>query len=139
MKENCSRLISWVLPLKATSQQSSPKLRLRAVGVPSFRVTQDILHSSFKKIIKQNGPSFADRFVKFVGCWRFAFELFVLHSRRFRPGSRSYASALFFDGTTACEKPLLPFVFVLSTFFIQVPISSYKSNFVLSTRFLCFS
>src|SRR5438105_14332861 len=26
-----------------------------------------------------------------------------------------------FDGTTACEKPLLLFVFVLSTFFIQVP------------------
>lgn len=29
-------------------------------------------------------------------------------------------------------------VFVLSTFFIQVPFSSYKPKFLLSTRFLCF-
>jgi hypothetical protein len=30
-------------------------------------------------------------------------------------------------------------VFVLSTIFIQVPLSSYKLGFLLSTRFLCFS
>ena len=58
-------------------------------------------------------PVSALRIVVKVYCWVCLFGLGCLF-------------VITFDGTTACEKPLLQIVFVLSTFFTQVPTTSYK-------------